>query len=58
MSTEIRLARLGLLHLVEDHEALIKALEAKQHQIQLKNRIRRAQKLNKGAASKLLTIPC
>lgn len=58
MSTEIRLARLGLLHLIDDHKALVKALEAKQRQIQLKNRIRRAQKLNKGEASKAPTISC
>ena len=29
MSTEVRLARLGLLHLVDDTEALKAALEAK-----------------------------
>jgi len=54
----MRLARLGLLHLIDDHEALVKVLEAKQHQIHLKNRIRRAQKLNKGEASKAPTISC
>jgi len=40
MSTEMRLARLGLLHLINDPKALKEALEAKQREIIRKKALR------------------
>tara|TARA_B100001778_G_C18373508_1_gene531892 strand:+ start:280 stop:453 length:174 start_codon:yes stop_codon:yes gene_type:complete len=46
MSTEMRLARLGLLHLINDHKALKEALEARQREIIRKRESRRSGSLD------------